>query len=84
MEKYKDIETDCNRQFKNFQKIFIEIKTLGLITHNIKEIYRLFQGTNINVSRMINKCMEVAARTSFYIYVRRNKAWTHPKTLTFY
>ena len=81
MEKYKDIENDCNRQFKNFQKIFIEITTLGLIMHNIKEIYRLFQKTKINVSRMINKCMEVAARASFYIYVRRNKAWTHPKTL---
>ena len=42
MEKCKDIENDCNRQFKNFQKIFIEITSLGLITHNIKEIYRLF------------------------------------------
>ena len=37
--KNKDIEIDCHGHFKNFQKIFIEIITLGLITHNIKEIY---------------------------------------------
>ena len=70
----KILRTTVTGFYKNLKKIFIERTTLGLITHNIKEIYRLFQETNITVSRMINKCIEVVTRASFCIYVHRNKA----------
>ena len=56
MEKYKDIEKDFNRQFKNFQKIFIEITTLGLITQNIKEIYLLFHYGSDSTGIILHLC----------------------------
>ena len=54
------------------KKIFIEIISLGLVTTHIENLNSIFKETDINYKRMIAKCMEVAMRASFYIYIRRN------------
>ena len=46
-----------------------------MLTH-IENLNSIFKETDINYKRMIAKCMEVAMRASFYIYIRRNKRWT--------
>ena len=66
------------------KKIFIEITSLGLVTTHIENLNSIFKETDINYKRMIAKCMEVAMRASFYIYIRRNKRWTYPPLLKFY
>ena len=76
MNKYIDIKNDCTRRFRHCKKIFIEITSLGLVTTHIENLNSIFKETDINYKRMIAKCMEVAMRASFYIYIRRNKRWT--------
>ena len=51
--------------------IFIEITSLGLVTTHIENLNSIFKETDTNYKRMIAKCMEVAMRASFYIYMRR-------------
>ena len=55
-------------KFRNVEKIFIEITTLGLITKHILNLKQLLKDSEVNYDRMIAKCMEVAIRSSFYIY----------------
>ena len=84
MGKCNQIERDCLLTFRHFKKIFVRITTLGHITKHIKQLKRLFSGTEINCTRMLEKCMEVSMRASFYLYIRRNKSWTNPDLLKFY
>ena len=84
MEKYNQIERDSLLTFKHFKKIFVEITTLGHIIKHIKQLKRLFNGTEIYCTRMVEKCMEVSMRASFYLYIQRNKSWTNPDLLKFY
>ena len=50
-EKYKYIERDCVRKFRNFEKIFIEITILGLITKHILNLKQLFEDPEVNYDR---------------------------------
>ena len=68
----------CKDRWRGFQFFSIEITSLGIVTSHFEDIIVLFKGTNINFQRMISKCMEVAMRASFYIYIRRKKEWTNP------
>ena len=55
-EKYKYIERDCVRKFRNFEKLFIEITTLGLglITKHILNLKQLLKDSaEVNYDRMI-------------------------------
>ena len=56
------------RKFRNFEKIFIEITNLGLITKHILNLKQLLKDSKVNYD-MIAKCMEVAIRASLYIYI---------------
>ena len=38
---------------------------------------------NLDDGRIINKCREVAIRTSYYIYCRRRKEWTDPELMSY-
>ena len=84
IDKYKEIKNDCKKTFQVWKKIFIEVTTLGLVTKHIGDLYYIFKDTDINYTRMLEKCMEAAMRASFYIYVSRNKQWTSPPILKFY
>ena len=48
MGKCNQIERDCLLTFRHFKKIFVRITTLGHITEYIKQLKRLFNGTEIN------------------------------------
>ena len=86
MNKYIDIKNDCTRRFRHCKKIFIEMTSPGLVTTHIENLNSIFkeQILTIQYTRMIAKCMEVAMRASFYIYIRCNKRWTYPPLLKFY
>ena len=82
--KYRTLQQDSKDRWRGFQFFSIEITSLGIVTSHFEDIKVLFKGTNTNFQRMISKCMEVAMRASFYIYIRRNKEWTNPNILKFY
>ena len=72
---------------KNFRvnKLYAEISSLGVLPKNIKE-FRNFckQYDCINVLRMMENLSEVAIRSFYFIYTRRNKGWENPETFRFY
>ena len=62
--------------YKNFKviKLYVEVSSLGLLPKNIQE-FRNFckQYDCINVMRMMKKLSEVAMRSSYFSYSRREK-----------
>ena len=72
---------------KNFRdtKLYVEVFSFGVFPKNIEE-FRNFskQYDCINVMRMMEKLSEVAIRSSYLIYTRRNKGWENPESLKFY
>ena len=73
---------------KNFtiNTMFVEVSTLGFLPKNIREFKEFCnQFDCLNVTRLMNKMMEVAIRCSYFIYTRRNNYdWEHPEILKFY
>ena len=82
--KYKDIDKDCVNVFQEWNKIYVEVTSLGLVTKNIKFLKAIFKNTNINYDQMLGKAMEVALRCSYYVYIKRNDPWDNPEILTFH
>ena len=66
------------------KKVFLEISSIVLYTNDTKPSIKFLREPKIdNTERMLRKCSEVAIRTSFYLYTRKNKEWLDPKLLTF-
>ena len=82
--KYVRIENEILIPYSRCNKIYVEITNTGLVGKEIDHFLKMFQGTDINTSRMIQKIMEVAIRCSFYIYTRRNTTSNNPKLLTYH
>ena len=75
-----DLITPCGQ----LKVIFIEITCLGFRPRECKDFFSFLKASNANVERTMRKCSEVALRSTFYIYCRRNTEWTHPKLLKFF
>ena len=45
------LKENCVRKFRNFEKIFIEITNLGLITKHILNLKQLFEDPEVNYDR---------------------------------
>ena len=55
------------------------------VAEHIKELKTLCrQNVDINVIRMLQKISEVAIRSTYFIYAKRNSEWTNPDMLKFY
>ena len=83
-------KTNCykNREYKavfqEWNKIYVEVTSLGLVTKNIKSLKAIFKNTNINYDQMLGKAMEVALRCSYYVYKKQNDPRDNPEILTFH
>ena len=84
VERYSKLQDLCVD--KNFRatKLYVEVSSLGFLPKNIQE-FRNFckQYDCINVMRMMKKLSEVAIKSSYFIYTRRNKGWENPEILEF-
>ena len=72
---------------KNFRvtKLYVEISSLGVLPKYTQEFRNFCKNYDcINVMRMMEKLSEVAIRSSYFIYARRNKGWENPEILKFY
>ena len=66
-----------------FNLILVEISTLGFAGKMIKTYSKCLKELKRGDERIINKCQEVAIRTSYYIYCRRRKEWTDPELMSY-
>ena len=84
VERYSKLQDLCVD--KNFRatKLYVEVSSLGFLPKNIQQ-FRNFckQYDCINVMRMMKKLSEVAIKSSYFIYTRRNKGWENPEILKF-
>ena len=84
IDRYCNLEEDCNLNVK-VKKLYVEVSSLGFLSKNIKELKTLRrQNADINVNRMLQKISEVAIRSTYLIYTKRNSKWTNLDTLKFY
>ena len=83
IDRYCNLEEDCNLNVK-VKKLYVEVSSLGFLSKNIKELKTLCrQNADINVNRMLQKISEVAIRSTYLIYTKRNSEWTNPDILKF-
>ena len=65
-------------------KLYVQVSSLGVFPKNIQEFRNFCKQYDCIVMRMMEKLSEVAIRSSYLIYTRRNKGWENPESLKFY
>ena len=76
--RYRDLRKDLKINCTKFEISFIEISALGFVPTSIKEFKKTCKSFGIAFDKLLAKCSEVAIRTTYYIFDRRNKDWTDP------
>ena len=82
-QRYRNLQDEIEIEYSEFKVVFIEITTLGLTPKATLECKKLLKKFKVDYDRLFRKCYEVAIRTSYYIFCRRNKEWTHPLPLQY-
>ena len=83
-ERYSKLQDLCVDKNFTVTKFDIEVSSLGVLPKYIQESRNSCEQYNcINVIRMIEKLSEIAVRSSYFIYTRRNKRWENPEVLKF-
>ena len=74
IERYSKLQDLCVDKNLRVTKLYVEVSSPGVLLKNIQG-FRIFckQYDCINVMRMMEKLSEVAIRSSYIIYTRRNK-----------
>ena len=84
-DRYKKLEDDLLVEYDAFSIVFIEFTKFGFISkESFQPLVKLLQELEINVDRLIYKCMETAIRATYFIFCRRNKPWLDTELLNFY
>ena len=84
-DRYKNLKDDLLVECDVFDIVFIEFTTLGFIsTDSQQPLIKLLKELEINVDRLLYKCMETAIRATYFIFCRRNKTWPDTELLNFY
>ena len=81
--RFENLKNELITPTSNFKLILLEITSLGFTTNDVKCFKDFMLKLNLNYEHIIYKCQEVAMRTSFYIYCRRNKQWFNPELLSY-
>ena len=79
----KEIQGELLTPKSRFSLILLEVTSLGFVTENVKLFRNLLKTIEINETYMIGKMQEVAIRSSYYIYCRRNKVWNEPELISY-
>ena len=81
--RFENLKNELITPTSNFKLILLEITSLGFTTNDVKCFKDFMLKLNLSYEHIIYKCQEVAMRTSFYIYCRRNKQWFNPELLSY-
>ena len=79
---YENLKNKLITPTSNFKLILLEITSLGFTADDVKCFKDFILKLNLDYERNIYQCYEVAIRTSFCIYCRRNKQWFNPELLS--
>ena len=79
-----NLEEDCNFNVK-VKTLYVEVSSLGFLSKNIKELKKLCRkNADTNLKRILQKIYEVAIRSTYLIFTKRNSEWTNPDNFKFY
>ena len=81
--RYKEIQGELLTPKSRFSLILLEVTSLGFVTENVKLFRNFLKTIEINETYAIGKMQEVAIRSSYYIYCRRNKVWNEPELISY-
>ena len=82
-QRYRNLQDEIETEYSEFKVVFIKITTLGLTPKATLECKELLKKFKVDYDGLFMKCCAVAIRTSYYIFCRRNKDWTHPLPLQY-
>ena len=66
--------------------INVSMSALGVFDQSCESLTKMLKDLDIEVSiqrRLLSKVMNIAIRSTYYIFCRRNKDWTDPDLMDF-
>ena len=84
--KYGPLIQDLRSQYRTITFINLSMSALGIYEASSDTILNMMNDLGIAKSvqiSIIKKIMNIAVRSTYYIFCRRNKAWTDPALLHF-
>ena len=85
-QKYKDIITEQRKKFHLVKFINLSISTLGVFEKECSlfiEMLERLKADKAHVRYVIRKIINIAIRTTYYVFCCRNKDWIKPELLNF-
>ena len=82
--KYRPLFLDLKPQYRKINFVIISTGTLGILEPTSDSLLYMMKELGIdNSAQKAIKNMNIAERCTYYVYCRRNTAWTNPELLNF-
>ena len=84
--KYDPLIQDLRSQYRAINFINLSMSALGIYEASSDKILTMMKGLGIDNSvqkSILKKIINIAVRSTYYIFCRRNKTWTDPALLYF-
>ena len=84
--KYRPLLLDLKPRYREINFVDISMGALGILESSADSLLQMMKELGIDNSTqkvIIKKIMKIAVRCTYYVFCRRNKAWTNPELLNF-
>ena len=85
--KYRPLLLDLKPRYREINFVNISMGALGILESSSDSLLQMMKELGIDNSTqkvIIKKIMNIAVRCTYYVFCRRNKAWTIPELLNFW
>lgn len=83
LKRYENLRNELVTPVQDFEIILLEVSSLGFVTEESKRFRTVLNELLLPADYIVKKCQEVAIRSSYYIYCRRNKCWNSPDLISY-
>ena len=83
-EKYKDLIHNLNNDYKSVKFVNLSLGSLGVFSSDSSSFQDMMNEMKIDIKQqryIIKKIMNIAIRSTYYIFCCRNKSWDNPDLL---
>ena len=84
--KYKPLLRDLNYRYRSINFVNLSMSALGIFDCSSDSVMTMMDDLgfdNNSRNQVIKKIINLSVRCTYYIFRRRNKAWTNPELLEF-
>ena len=79
--KYANLVRELRSSFKNIEFISLSINSLGIFSRHCSSFFKMqddLEISDLEKQYLIRKIINIAIRSTYYIFCCRNKEWSNP------